>query len=342
MALARKIPMRPLGSQGAVSSAQGFGCMGLTAFYTTNSVPEEEGIAVIHRALQLGVTHLDTSNIYGPHTNEVLVGKAIKDRRGEVFLATKFGVVWTSTGPGVCGSPEHVRACVEGSLDRLQIQCIDLYYQHRVDRSTPIEETWKELKKLVEEGKVKYLGISEASSEEIRRAHAVHPITACQLEWSLWTRDAEEEVIPTCRELGIAIVAYSPLGRGFLTGAITESKALHADDSRVVRMPRFQGDNFDKNLELVRKVEQIAQRKGVKPGQLALAWVHSQGEDVFPIPGTKRVKYLEENVEAFFVELTPEEKAELEDIFDPSKVHGGRYAPEMAQWSYDGGKKAAQ
>lgn len=338
MASLQPVPIRPLGSQGARSPAQGFGCMGLSAFYTANAVSEEEGIAVINRALDLGVTHLDTSNIYGPETNETLVGKAIKNRRKDVFLATKFGIVFADGGMKADGSPEQVRKAVNGSLERLQTDYIDLYYQHRVDRTIPIEETWGELKKLVEEGKVKYLGISEASPEEIRRAHAVHPITAVQLEWSLWTRGAEVDVIPTCRELGIAIVAYSPLGRGFLTGAIKDAKDLGSDDWRVKGQPRFQGDNFAKNMELVEKVKEIADKLGVTPGQLALAWVHSQGDDVFPIPGTKRVKYLEENVSALSVKLTPEVKAEIEAIFAPDKVAGERYDEPSLKSAHEAGK----
>eukprot|EP00891_Asterochloris_glomerata_P003508 jgi/Astpho2/3508/fgenesh1_pm.00057_%23_1_t len=290
------IPSRPVGKQGLMASAQGYGAMGFSFAYTTNSVSDEDAVRVIDKASELGVTLIDTADIYGLGKNEELVGQF-----------------------GVDGSPQHVRAACEASLARLGIDQIDLYYQHRVDRTLPIEETWKEMKKLVQEGKVKYLGISEASPEEIRKAHAVHPITACQLEWSLWTRDAEESIIPTCRELGIGIIAYSPLGRGMLTGAIKSAADLQESDARAVRLPCFQREHFDKNYALVKEVELLASKKGVTPGQLALAWVHSQGDDVFPIPGTKREKYLMENVKAFDVKLTFENKAAMEAIFHQDK-----------------------
>eukprot|EP00891_Asterochloris_glomerata_P003515 jgi/Astpho2/3515/Aster-06429 len=329
--------------------------MGFSFSYTTNSVSDEDAF----RASELGVTLIDTADIYGQGKNEELVGKAIKGKRDKFIIATKFGNVNRDGKMQVDGSPQHVRAACEASLARLGIDQIDLYYQHRVDRTLPIEETWKELKNLVHEGKVKYLGISEASPEEIRKAHAIHPITACQLEWSLWTRDAEESIIPTCRELGIGIVAYSPLGRGMLTGAIKSAADLHESDGRAVRMPRFQGENFDKNYALVKEVQLLASKKGVTSGQLALAWVHSQGDDVFPIPGkanalhgfgsgsegsevgTKREKYLTENVKAFHVKLTSEDKAALEAIFHQDKVAGERYDPNMMKHGWRSGVTAS-
>ncbi|WIA30895.1 hypothetical protein OEZ86_000947 [Tetradesmus obliquus] len=318
------VPVRKLGSQGLQASVQGLGCMGMSAFYTAAPQQEEESIATIHRALELGVTHLDTSDVYGPFTNEVLVGKAIKGQREKFTIATKCGIILGGGGMSLDGSRKHVRESCEGSLKRLGIDTIDLYYLHRVDPSTPVSETFAEMAALVAEGKVKYVGISEASPADIREAHKACPLTAVQLEWSLWSRDSEAEIIPTCRELGIGIVAYSPLGRGFLTGAITKPEDLPEDDYRRMT-PRFQGDAFEKNLELVAAVKAIAQRKGVSPGQLALAWVHAQGEDVFTIPGTKRVKYLEENVGALAVQLTADELKELEAALPAHKVVGGRY-----------------
>ncbi|WIA10984.1 hypothetical protein OEZ85_011142 [Tetradesmus obliquus] len=344
------VPVRKLGSQGLQASVQGLGCMGMSAFYTAAPQQEEESIATIHRALELGVTHLDTSDVYGPFTNEVLVGKAIKGQREKFTIATKCGIILGGGGMSLDGSRKHVRESCEGSLKRLGIGAIDLYYLHRVDPSTPVSETFAEMAALVAEGKalllvdpstpvsetfaemaalvaegkVKYVGISEASPADIREAHKACPLTAVQLEWSLWSRDSEAEIIPTCRELGIGIVAYSPLGRGFLTGAITKPEDLPEDDYRRMT-PRFQGDAFEKNLELVAAVKAIAQRKGVSPGQLALAWVHAQGEDVFTIPGTKRVKYLEENVGALAVQLTADELKELEAALPAHKVVGGRY-----------------
>ncbi|EIE27641.1 aldo/keto reductase [Coccomyxa subellipsoidea C-169] len=338
-----KVPVRPLGSHGMLSSAQGLGCMGMSWGYTNAdraSGSEPESIAVIHRAQELGITHLDTSDVYGPHTNEQLVGQAIAGRRDQYTIATKFGAVFSEKGAEVHGSPEYVRSAVEGSLKRLGIDQIDLYYQHRVDRTVPIEETWKALKELVEEGKVKYLGISEATADEIRRAHAVHPITACQLEWSLWTRGVEDEIIPTLRELGIGIVAYSPLGRGFLTGAITKIEDLGEGDTRS-KIPRFQKGAFESNFALVERVKELAAKKGVTAGQLALAWVHAQGPDVFPIPGTKRIKYLEENAAAFHIQLNSDEKAYLEEIFNPEKVVGSRYHPANLAMGYEGGKDSS-
>lgn len=318
------VPVRKLGSQGLQASVQGLGCMGMSAFYTAAPQQEEESIATIHRALELGVTHLDTSDVYGPFTNEVLVGKAIKGQREKFTIATKCGIILGGGGMSLDGSRKHVRESCEGSLKRLGIDTIDLYYLHRVDPSTPVSETFAEMAALVAEGKVKYVGISEASPADIREAHKACPLTAVQLEWSLWSRDSEAEIIPTCRELGIGIVAYSPLGRGFLTGAITKPEDLPEDDYRRMT-PRFQVDAFEKNLELVAAVKAIAQRKGVSPGQLALAWVHAQGEDVFTIPGTKRVKYLEENVGALAVQLTADELKELEAALPAHKVVGGRY-----------------
>ncbi|KAK9917631.1 hypothetical protein WJX75_006638 [Coccomyxa subellipsoidea] len=327
------LPSRPCGSQGLHLSAQGLGCMGMSSFLYLNKdeqPPDDAaGVAVVTRALELGITHLDTSDMYGPHTNEQLVGKAVAGRKERFTVATKFGISYTNGVWGVHGSPEYVRSAVEGSLKRLGIDQIDLYYQHRVDRSIPIEETWAALKELVEEGKVKYLGISEASADEIRRAHKIHPISACQLEWSLWTRDVEEEIIPLLRELGIGIVAYSPLGRGFLTGTITSAGDLHKSDWRLEGQPRFQEGALEANFALVQRVKELAVKKGVTPGQLALAWVHAQGPDVFPIPGTKRIKYLEENAAAFFVELSPEDRAHLEEIFAPGKVVGDRYSQQV-------------
>ncbi|DBB09648.1 hypothetical protein WJX82_009067 [Trebouxia sp. C0006] len=340
--MAPTLPMRSLGQQGLKASAQGLGCMGMSTAYKDKASPvtDEESIATIHKALELGVTFLDTSDMYGPFTNEELVGKALKGKREQYTLATKFGLVPHADGKGadVDGSSQHVRAACEASLKRLQTDYIDLYYQHRVDRKVGIETTVREMKKLVEEGKVKYLGLSEATSDEIRRAHAIHPISAVQLEWSLWTRNAEADVIPTCRELGIGIVAYGPLGRGFLTGTVRSIKDLHETDWRVVRMPRFQGENLEKNIKLVEKVDQVAKAKWVEPGQLALAWVHSQGDDVFPIPGTKRIKYLEQNAAAFHMKLTAEEKLQLEAVFASDQVSGERYTEAMKKIAHEGGQ----
>jgi aryl-alcohol dehydrogenase-like predicted oxidoreductase len=317
---------RRLGSQGLVVSAEGLGCMGMSEFY--GRADEGEAIATIHRALELGVTFLDTADAYGPETNERLVGAAIAGRRDEVQLATKFGNVRHADDPtkrSVNGRPEYVHAACDASLERLGVDHIDLYYQHRVDPDTPIEETVGAMAELVQAGKVRYLGLSEAAPETIRRAHAVHPITALQTEYSLWARDPEVEILPTVRELGIGFVAYAPLGRGFLTGQIDSPDELDADDFRR-RDPRLQGENLQHNRELVERAREIAQEKGVTPGQLALAWVLAQGEDIVPIPGTKRRRYLEENVAAVDVELTDDDLARLDLAAPRGAAAGDRYA----------------
>ena len=320
---------RRLGRNGPEVSAIGLGCMGMSEFYGPGD--ERESLATIDRALELGVNLLDTSDIYGPHTNEVLVGKALKGRRNKFFVATKFGIVRDPANPaarGVDGSPAYVRKAVEGSLHRLGIETIDLYYQHRVDPQTPIEETVGAMARLVEEGKVRFLGLSEAAPATLERAHRVHPITALQTEYSLWSRDPEPEILPTCRRLGVAFVAYSPLGRGFLTGAFKSPDDFAADDYRRVS-PRFQGENFARNLELVEKVKQLAAKAGISAGQLALAWVLAQGEEIVPIPGTKHRKYLEENAAAVELSLAPELVQNLQKIFPPDAAAGERYAASM-------------
>jgi aryl-alcohol dehydrogenase-like predicted oxidoreductase len=324
---------RTLGPDGPAVSALGLGCMGMSDFYGKRD--EAEAIRTIHRALDLGVTMLDTADMYGPYTNEQLVGRAIAGRRDEAFVATKFGIVRDPENPrarGIDGTPEYIRSAVEGSLRRLGLDHIDLYYQHRIDRSTPIEETVGALGELVQAGKVRYLGLSEASPQTIRRAHAEHPITAVQSEYSLWTREPEDEVLGTLRELGIGFVAYSPLGRGFLSGAIRSVDDLDADDYRRFS-PRFQGENFARNLELVARVEELAREKGVTAGQLALAWVLAQEQWIVPIPGTKRVAYLEENVRAAEVALTPEDLRRIADALP--EAAGARY-PEAMMGSLNG------
>lgn len=319
---------RKLGTQGLIVSAEGLGCMGMSEFY--GQADEGEAIATIHRALELGVDFLDTADMYGPFTNEKLVGRAIADRRDDVVLATKFGNVRGENGErlGIRGDAEYVKQACDASLQRLGVDHIDLYYQHRVDFEVPIEETVGAMAELVEAGKVRYLGLSEASPATIRRAHAVHPISALQTEYSLWTRDPEDEVLPTVRELGIGFVPYSPLGRGFLSGAITSPDDLAEDDFRR-HNPRFQGENFAKNLELVDRVKEIADEKGVTAGQLALAWVLHQGEDIAPIPGTKRVAYLEENVAATEITLSTDDLRRIDEAAPHGAAAGERY-PDMS------------
>lgn len=323
---------RKLGSQGLLVSGQGLGCMGMSEFY--GATDEDESIATLNRALELGIDFFDTSDAYGPYKNEELLGKAFRTRREEAIIATKFAIRRDPSNPtvrSIDGRPEYVREACDGSLKRLGIECIDLYYQHRVDSNVPIEDTVGAMSELVHAGKVRYLGLSEAGPQTIRRAHAVHPISALQTEYSLWSRDPEDEILATVRELGIGFVAYSPLGRGFLAGQIKSIDDLAADDYRRYS-PRFQGENFSKNLDLVARVTETALAKGVTPGQLALAWVLAQGEDVVPIPGTKRRKYLEENAAASGIELTAEDLARLDELTPKGAAAGMRYPKAMMRY----------
>ena len=320
---------RTLGNSNQAISALGLGCMGMTDFYGIRN--DEESVATIHAALDADLNFLDTADMYGPYTNEELVGRAIRDRRNEVVLATKFGIVRDPNDPAkrsINGRPEYVRQACENSLKRLGVDMIDLYYQHRVDPNTPIEETVGEMSRLVDEGKIRFIGLSEAGADTIRRANAVHPVAAVQSEYSLWSRDIEDEVIPTVRELGITLVAYSPLGRGFLTGQIKRFDDLAADDYRR-HSPRFQGENFQKNLNVVKQLEELAARKGVTASQLALSWLLAQGPEIVPIVGTKRRTYLHENLGALDLTLTADDLAEIESVSPKEAVAGNRYPEAM-------------
>jgi len=319
---------RTLGNQGLTVSSLGLGCMGMSEFY--GAANEAEGIATIQRALDLGIDYLDTADMYGPFTNELLVGKAIRGRRDQVVVATKFGNMRGEDGAflGISGHPDYVRKACDASLQRLGVDVIDLYYQHRVDTKTPIEDTVGAMAELVRAGKVRYLGLSEAAPATIRRAQAVHPISALQTEYSLWSREPEDEILPTTRELGIGFVAYSPLGRGFLTGRFRSIDDLEPNDFRR-RAPRFQGENFQRNLDLVARIEDIARERGVTPSQLALAWVLHRGDDIMPIPGTKHVRYLEENVKAVEIELSLEDLQRIDEVAPKGVAAGERY-PDMS------------
>jgi aryl-alcohol dehydrogenase-like predicted oxidoreductase len=327
-----QVKKRKLGTQGLVVSEQGLGCMGMSEFY--GATDETESVATLNRALELGINFFDTSDAYGPYKNEELVGRVFRTRRDEVIIATKFGIRRDPNDPGVRsieGNPEYVIEACDASLKRLGIECIDLYYQHRVDTNVPIEETVGAMARLIEAGKVRYLGLSEAAPDTIRRAHSVHPISALQTEYSLWSRDPEDEILATVRELGVGFVAYSPLGRGFLTGQIKAIDDLAPDDYRRYS-PRFQGENFARNLELVDQVTEIAREKGVTPGQLALAWVLAQGEDIVPIPGTKRRRYLEENAEASEIDLTDQDMAGIDELAPKGAASGTRYPEAMMRF----------
>lgn len=320
---------KPLGSQGIQASQLGLGCMGMSEFYGATN--ESENLQTLHRAIELGISFWDTADAYGPHTNEILLSKALKGIRNKITLATKFGIVRDTKNPmarGLNGKPDYVFACCDASLQRLAIDTIDLYYLHRVDPATPIEETVGAMAQLVKMGKIRGIGLSEVSSATIRKAHAIHPITAVQTEYSLWSRDPEEDILQTCKELGIAFVAYSPLGRGFLTGQLKKFDDFAADDYRRMS-PRFQGENFEKNLQLVKQLEQLAVQKGCTPSQLALAWVLAQGEHIFPIPGTKRIKYLEENAGAVTISFTKEELETINTIAPKNIAAGLRYPEQM-------------
>jgi len=320
-----KVKTKPLGRQGLTASEIGLGCMGMSEFYGSRN--DVESMQVLRRAYELGITFWDTSDMYGPHHNEELIGKALKGIRHEITLATKFGIVRDPGNPFVrafSGKPDYVKRACEGSLKRLQVERIDLYYLHRVDPQTPIEETVGSMGELVREGKVRAIGLSEVSAATLKKAHAVHPVTAVQSEYSLWTRDPEDEILPVCKEAGIGFVAYSPLGRGFLTGRYKSAEDFAPDDFRRMS-PRFQGENFSKNLDLVSKIEGLAWEKGCTPSQLALAWVMAQGEFIFPIPGTKHLKYLEENAGVVNVALTKKDLAAIESVFPKGAAAGQRY-----------------